>query len=156
MGSPLTADKLQQLHCLFLQHDQRGDSKIALSQLGDCLRVVGANPSEEIIRQQIQKLHERGTERISFDEFLAIYEHVQSEEVASPAGIASIAEEFISCFRFFDEKNTGFISANRLRHILVNCGESLTMEEVDQILADRINDQGMVNYAELVNIILNS
>ncbi|KAH8419428.1 hypothetical protein KR222_011482 [Zaprionus bogoriensis] len=156
MNSQMPADRLQQLREQFLQHDQRGDAKIGYSQLGDCLRVVGANPSEASIRDHIQSLRERHVERISFDDFLAIYDSVQSENAAVTGDPAVIAEQFIDCLRHFDEQNTGYIPAGRLRHILTNCGERLTVEEVDQLLNDCVNDHGLVNYAEFVNMILNS
>lgn len=156
MASQLTADKLQQLHSLFGQHDLRGDAKIGISQLGDCLRVCGANPSEETIRQLQQELSAHSVKRICFKDFLAIYESVQLEDNANHSDMTSMANDMISCLSCFDEQNTGYIPAHRLKHILTSCGERLTDTEVDQLLSGRVNDQGMVNYAELVKIILNS
>lgn len=157
MGSQLTVDKLRQLHSLFVQHDLLGDEKIDVSQLGDCLRVCGANPSEETIRELLQKLCESNVQRISFNEFLAIYENVQFEDDGDHhADLASMADDIILCLSYFDEHNTGYIPADRLKRILTSCGERLTMDEMDQLLSDRVNDQGMVNYAELVRTIMHS
>lgn len=132
----------------FLQHDLRGDAKIGHSQLGDCLRVLGLNPSGASIRQHIRQLGERHIERISFDEFLSIYKSIQESEAKAEA------DQFISGLSCFDEQHTGYIPAIRLRHILANCGECLTKRELDELFENRVNDQGLVNYVELVHAIM--
>jgi len=144
----LTDQQLQRMRRQFLQHDQRGDFKIGHTQLGDCLRVLGLNPSEDSVCQHIRELHERHIERISFDEFLSIYKSIQQSE-PNPN-----AEELISGLSHFDEQNTGYIPAIRLRNILANCGECLTKTELDEILDNQVNDQGLVSYAELVHAIM--
>ncbi|XP_034101572.1 myosin-2 essential light chain [Drosophila nasuta] len=146
MANKLSGDRMRRE---FLQHSQRGDAKIAHSQLGDCLRVLGLNPSEASIRQHIRQLHEQHIERISFDEFMSIYNSIQSEDSDSPE-----AEHFIAGLRLLDEQHTGYIAASRLRYILANCGECLTEAELDELLEHHVNDQGLVDYAELVHALM--
>ncbi|KAM8717506.1 hypothetical protein ACLKA7_004234 [Drosophila subpalustris] len=151
MASKQSIDQqLQRMRRQFLQHDLRGDAKIGHSQLGDCLRLQGLNPSGVSIRQHIRQLCERHIERISFDEFLSICQSIQESEAVADA------EQFISGLSYFDELNTGYIPAIRLRHILANCGERLTKKELDELLENRVNDQGLVNYVELVHAIIKS
>ncbi|KAH8271880.1 hypothetical protein KR044_008668 [Drosophila immigrans] len=151
MANKLSADqqRLQRMHREFLEHSQRGDAKIEHSQLGDCLRVLGLNPSEASIRQHIRQLDERHIERISFDEFMSIYKSVQSSDTTPPE-----AEHFIAGLSPLDEQHTGYIAATRLRYVLANFGECLTEAELDALLQNHVNDQGLVNYAELVHALM--
>ncbi|EDW64488.1 myosin-2 essential light chain [Drosophila virilis] len=137
----------------FQQFDQHGDGKIGLLQLGDCLRILGANPSEKSIRQHTQQLRDNQIERISFDEVMSIYESIMSLAAVYQAGPGSVADQLIFGLRLFDEKNTGYIKAAWLGRILTSCGEHLTQDEMNELLADRVNDQGLVNYVEFVHAI---
>lgn len=137
----------------FQQFDQRGDGKIGLSQLGDCLRILGANPSEKSIRQHTRQLRDNQIERISFDEVMSIYESIMELAAVHQAGPGSVADQLIFGLRLFDEQNTGYIKAAWLARILTSCGERLTQDEMNELLADRVNDQGLVNYVELVHAI---
>ena len=52
------------------------------------------------------------------------------------------------CVVAFDREGNGFISAAELRHIMMNVGEKLNDEEVDEMIkhAD-IDGAGIINYA---------
>ncbi|KAH8378044.1 hypothetical protein KR093_008668 [Drosophila rubida] len=151
MASDLSTDEqqLQRMRREFLEHSRLGDAKIEHSQLGDCLRVVGLNPSEASIRQHIRLLDEQHIERISFDEFVYIYKSLQSTDLGP-----SEAEHIIAGLALLDEQHTGYIAATRLKYVLGNCGECLTDAELEELLENRVNDEGLVNYAELVYAIL--
>lgn len=140
------------------QFDHHGDGKIELSQLGDCIRVLGANPSEKSIRQHVRKLRASHLERVPFDEVMSIYESIVAAAGAAAKrnGPGTVAEQLIYGLRFFDEHNTGYIPAARLARVLTNCGERLTNEEMKELLAGRVNDLGLVNYVEFIHAITTS
>ena len=63
-------------------------------------------------------------------------------------------EELLLAFRVFDPKNTGYIHEIKLRNILLNMGEKLSEEEVNELLYDiDIDNNGNIKYAELINIL---
>ncbi|ALC40147.1 CG17237 [Drosophila busckii] len=154
MASQCSAEQLQKILWTFLQYDLRGDGKLELSQLGDCLRVLERNPSEASIRQHIQKLRASNAAiaRISFDEFLPILESYPAIAATS----TDEAAQFIDSLRMFDEQGTGYLPAGKLRRILASCGEPLSKHELDELLSNRINAQGLVNYVELIHAIIKS
>ncbi|EDV99326.1 myosin-2 essential light chain [Drosophila grimshawi] len=151
-------EQLRKMRQIFLQFDQCGDCNISHSQLGECLRVLGSNPSEASIRQYIRELIASCYERVSFDEFLPIYDCIMSRSTAHQFGAdtAFNNEQFKSGLRFFDEHKTGYISADRLRRVLTTSGERLTEVEVNDLLENHVNDQDLVNYEEFVNAITKS
>ncbi|XP_017857036.1 PREDICTED: myosin-2 essential light chain [Drosophila arizonae] len=158
MANKESPAELKRMRQLLQQFDQCDDGKIELSQLGECLRVLGANPSERCVRQHVRQLRAGHIERVPFDEVMSIHASIVSStrKAAKESRPDTIAEQLILGLRFFDEHNTGFISAARLARVLTTCGERLTKEEMNELLVGRVNDQGLVNYVEFVHAITSS
>ncbi|XP_016976387.1 myosin-2 essential light chain [Drosophila rhopaloa] len=148
--------RILELHAIFLSHDSRGDNKISIRHLGDCLRVMGANPSEAMVNRHVRQLKAATLERISFDEVMTIYCSLGKHGGRSSPRKRQIEEEqFTSCLNLFDTDNSGFLSAVSILRILTQSGECMSKLEVDELLRGRINEQGMVNYKQLVHDIIN-
>lgn len=144
--SQLSEDAIQDITEVFGLFDNRGDGKIAASQLGDCLRSLGQNPSEA----EIRKCGYAGNPdaRISFEVFLPILQTIsRNKEPNRP-------DEFIEGFRMFDKEQNGYITSAELRHILTCLGDKMTDEEVDQVIQGQEDPQGNINYEEFVKCVL--
>lgn len=75
---------------------------------------------------------------IDFEEFIVMMSRLQR---ASPA-------ELELAFKLFDKNGDGQIDANELRHLLVNLGEKLTDDEVDEIITEiDIDGDGNIDYS---------
>ncbi|XP_017047474.1 myosin-2 essential light chain [Drosophila ficusphila] len=148
--------RILELHAIFLGHDTRGDNKISIRHLGDCLRVMGANPTEAVVTKHVRQLQAASLERVSFDEVMAIYSNLGKHGCRSTPEKKRIeADQFADCLRLFDTDNSGLLSAARLRRILGQCGERMSAFEVDELLKGRINEQGLVDYRKLIHDIVN-
>ncbi|KAH8282435.1 hypothetical protein KR054_007738 [Drosophila jambulina] len=145
-----------EMHEIFLKHDGRGDNKIAVSALGDCLRAMGANPSQQVIRKHIHLLEAGTIRRISFDEVMTIYSSL-GKSATKPSARRKQAQEddFTSSLRLYDADNSGYLPATRLRRILTRCEDQMSEAEVNELLAGRIDAHGMVNYGQLIHDIVN-
>ncbi|KAH8289946.1 hypothetical protein KR018_008940, partial [Drosophila ironensis] len=143
--------QILELHEIFLMHDRRGDNKISISDLGDCLRVMGANPSEAMVEHHMRLLEAGSLQRITFDECLNVY---TSLEKLNSKQKAAEEQQFISTLRLLDEDGTGYIHANRIFRLLTQFGEALSEVEVHELLQGRVNEKGMVDYKELVHFIM--
>ncbi|XP_059172605.1 myosin-2 essential light chain-like [Physella acuta] len=132
---------------LFDLFDHRGDQKIAASQLGDVLRALGHNPTEQEIRKCGYSSNPDA--RISFETFFPI-----QNTISKNRPVAAL-EDFIEGFRVFDKDQNGTIASAELRHILTSLGEKLTEEECDQLLAGQEDSQGCVNYEEFIKVVMN-
>ncbi|XP_047313124.1 calmodulin-2/4-like [Impatiens glandulifera] len=63
-------------------------------------------------------------------------------------------DELKEAFKVFDKDEDGFISANELRHVMMNFGEKLTDEEVQHMIKEAdLDGDGKVNFHEFINII---
>lgn len=144
LSSFLHSAEFQEAFNLF---DNRGDGKIQLSQVGECLRALGQNPTESDVKKCTHQL--KPDERISFEVFLPIYQAI------SKARSGDTADDFIEGLRHFDKDASGYISSAELRHLLTTLGEKLTDEEVEQLLANMEDQQGNINYEEFVRMVMN-
>lgn len=51
------------------------------------------------------------------------------------------------CYQVFDREDNGFISADELRRVMMNLGEKLTNEDVEEMIREAdVDGTGRVNY----------
>lgn len=132
---------------MFSLYDDRGDNQIPKHYLGEALRALGLNPTEAEIRLLLGDLNT--VERLSMQQFQVIYERLsRQKEIAIPP------EEFIDGLRVFDKDGNGLIPAAELRHLLTTLGERLTDDEVEQLISEFEDKQGMIVYEDFVKTVL--
>ena len=60
-------------------------------------------------------------------------------------------DDIINAFEIFDKNHDGTISINEFKHILMDLGQKLSEEEVEEIFQDiDFNEDGKINYREFV------
>lgn len=95
----------------------------------------------------ISEVDANGNGTIEFGEFLALMARKMKETDAE--------EELKEAFKVFDKDQNGYISANELRNVMINLGEKLTDEEVEQMIREAdIDGDGQVNYEEFVRMMM--
>merc|ERR1711936_552406 len=145
--SKYTEDDLNEIQETFGLFDTRGDNKIAASQLGDVLRSLNQNPTEQEIRKC--GYSQNPDARISFETFFPILQTISKNRILPSF------EDFTEGFRVFDKEQNGTISSAELRHILISLGEKLTEEEVDQLLVGQVDSQGNIQYEDFIKLVMN-
>ncbi|CAJ0571932.1 unnamed protein product, partial [Mesorhabditis spiculigera] len=142
-------DEAQYAECreVFCYFDAKGDEKIAISQVGDVLRALGQNPSENEITTCCHTWSDSNS-RISFEEFIPMYQTVYKKR--------QNVEDFVEGLSHFDKEGNGMINVAELRHLLTTLGEKLSDEEVDQLLAGRSDTHGNINISDFVRQVMNS
>lgn len=142
-------EELKKIHEVFNCLDELGDGKIRFNQIGDCVRILGQNPTEANIKICTKEL--KSNERVTFEKFLSVYQEISKIALDSNQS----ANNFIRVLRYFENfDEEGFIPFSTLRHFLVNLGEKLTEEEIDELFCDRIDSKGNINYKEFVKTIM--
>ena len=82
---------------------------------------------------------------IEFQDFMRMMENCQQLPKKNSE------EEMFDAFRVFDSNGNGYISAADLRHVMTNLGETITDNEIDNIIAEiDIDGDGQINYEEFV------
>lgn len=109
------------------------------------MRALGFEPRKEEMKKMISEVDKEATGKISFNDFLAVMTQKMAEK--------DTKEEILKAFRLFDDDETGKISFKNLKRVANELGESLTDEELQEMIdeADRDGD-GEVNEEEFLKI----
>ncbi|RCN45308.1 EF hand [Ancylostoma caninum] len=99
----------------FQFYDTKGDSKIAASQIGNCLRSLNLTPTEGLIERMTQQWKDQPEARVSIEEFTPIYKNVKKESGKPPT-----VEQFQNLLAHFDRDGNGVVMLPDLRYMLQN------------------------------------
>ncbi|XP_034986552.2 calmodulin-like protein 4 [Zootoca vivipara] len=146
MAKFLSQDQINEFKECFSLYDKKHKGKINASDLITVMRCLGSSPTPgEVARHlQLQKVDRTG--EMDFSTFLTImYRQMQQEDPKN---------EILLAMLMADRNKTGFISVAELRAKLMNLGEKLSKEEVDNLLKEaKVGHNGIVRYEDLVQSI---
>jgi len=143
----LTDETLTEIRDVFSLYDDRGDDHIPKHYLGEAVRALGLNPTEAEIRLLLTDLNR--VERLSMQQFQVIFERLcRQKDSVTPMN------EFVDGLRVFDKDGNGLIPATELRHLLTTLGERLTDDEVEQLIHEFEDKQGMIVYEDFIKAVL--
>ncbi|CAJ2673913.1 unnamed protein product [Trifolium pratense] len=141
MAEILNEDQIVEIKEAFCLFDKDGD------ELATVIRSLDQNPTEEELQDMINEVDADGNGTIEFVEFLNLMAKKMKETDAD--------EDLKEAFKVFDKDQNGYISASELRHVMINLGEKLTDEEVDQMIKEAdLDGDGQVNYDEFVKMMM--
>jgi Ca2+-binding EF-hand superfamily protein len=148
----LSADEIddcKEVFDLFDFWDGR-DGLVDAAKLGDFLRSLGLNPTEE----QVMKsggCKKMGEKQYKLDELMPIYQDILT---AKDSGTFA---DFMEAFKTFDREGQGYVSSAEVRHVLSAMGDRLTDEEVEEIIrcTDTQEDlDGNIKYEDFIKKVM--
>ncbi|VDI33374.1 Hypothetical predicted protein [Mytilus galloprovincialis] len=139
----LTEDQREHITGVFNWFDKNGDGKIDAKELGLALRLEGLNPTEKEISEMIQKVDVDDDGQIDHKEFMKM----MKDQVLNTDEKSELQE----AFKVFDKNGDGRICASELTEALTSIGETLSQEDVSELMkrAD-IDKNGTICYNEFV------
>lgn len=142
----LTQDKVHEYKEAFNMYDKDHDGILSVQKLGAVLRALGHNPTEIEIQEMIDEIDSEGTGFIDFESFLDV---VMSRDLDEEDHEVALRE----AFKMFDRDGNGYIDADELRLCMMNLGEKLTLEEVEEMIREvDVDFDGRMNYEEFVKL----
>jgi len=141
----LTEDQKQEIREAFDLFDTDGSGQIDAKELKVALRALGFDAQKEEVRKMISDADKDGSGFVPYPEFLDL--------MTTKMGERDSKEEILKAFRLFDDDETGKISFKNLRRVANELGESMTDEELQEMIdeADRDGD-GEVSQEEFLRI----
>ena len=131
----------------FNMFDTNHDGTINSQKIGELMRKLGKNPTDLELKQIIENIAKPGLKQIGFDDFVDLME--QKNKESDPE------IEIINTFQIFDIDNNGLISKENLFHIIRTFGETLTDEEIQEIITEAdVDGDGYINYEEFVRMMI--
>ena len=148
MGEQLTEEKIAEFRDAFEIFDKDKDGIITIKELGEIMKNLGQNPTEQELNDMISEVDIDGNGNIDFKEFLSL--------MARKMRDSDTEEELLEAFKVFDRDGNGLISAQELKFVMTSIGEKITDEEVDEMIKEAdIDGDGFINYEEFVRMIIN-
>ena len=125
--------------------DTNHDGTINSQKIGELMRKLGKNPTEAQLTQIIGNIVKNNSKQIVFDDFVELMEQKNKENDPEI--------EIINMFQIFNKENNGLISNEELFHIIRTFGETLTDEEIHEIITEAdVDGDGFINYEEFVRM----
>uniref|UniRef100_A0A7S4J4N6 Calmodulin n=1 Tax=Odontella aurita TaxID=265563 RepID=A0A7S4J4N6_9STRA len=149
MVDQFTEDQIDEFKDAFSLFDKDGTGSITTKVLGTVLRSIRQSPTEaELLNllAEMKNLEIDKNNTVDFPNFLKLMASILSDTDSE--------EEIIEAFKIFDKDEDGLITVAEFRHIVINLGERLTDEELEEIIKTCTNDgEDRVNYMEFVKMI---
>jgi len=147
MTEELQEEKIEECKEVFELFDKDKDGAITTKELGDVMRALGANPTQNELQKMINDVDQDGSGKIEFKVFLELF----VKKMKDP----DTEEDLIEAFKIFDKNGNGIISAAELRLVMTTVGDRLTEEEADEMIREADTDgDGYINYYEFIKIMM--
>jgi len=129
----------------FKLFDLDNSGAIDEEELKAAVRELSMHPENDDLRKMIEMVDANGDGNLQMNEFLNM--------MTAAADASNTDEENLNYFRTFDTDNTGFISFKNVKALATELGESMTDEELRDLVdeADRDGD-GEVSMDEFLAI----
>ncbi|EDV94923.1 calmodulin-related protein 97A [Drosophila grimshawi] len=142
----ISEEQIAEYREAFMLFDKNQSGRISTRELGNLMRSLGENPTEVELRDMINEVDTSGDGEIDFQEFCQLMSRQSHEN--------DTEEELREAFKIFDKDEDGFISPAELRFVMINIGEKLTDEEIDDMIREADFDgDGKIDYEEFVYMI---
>jgi Ca2+-binding EF-hand superfamily protein len=109
------------------------DNKVTKQELGNVMRSLGQNPSEDEVTDMIKKVDPDNNGEITLEKFLDIVKF-KMENISED-------EEIEQTFKVFDKSESGYISAEDLAEVMKSLGTvplSHSLSETRQVSSCRL------------------
>lgn len=128
--------------------DKDGSGAITTKELKTVMQSLGQNPTETELQDVIKEVYQDGNASIDFKEFATLMARkIEDAEETE--------EELIEAFKVFDKDGSGFITASELKQVMIELGEILTDEEVEEMIREAcVDGDGQINYSEFVKMMM--
>lgn len=136
--SQFSAEEISDFQEAFGLFDRDSDGYVSSDEVGVVIRSLGGIVTDAEIKELVQQFEEKNG-MIDFGDFLALMATVMVKKESS--------DELLEAFKVFDRDGNGFISAAELRHVMMNLGEKLSEDDVDEMIREAdVASTGQVDY----------
>lgn len=129
--------------------DKNHSECLHILELGKALRGMGLTPSEQHLKEFMEKCDKDPNNCLTLEEFRKIYKECKSLAAFS-------TDDVVQQIRRLDPRNTGSVLASELKELLITGDEPLTPYEADLIIADFCNESTEnINLNQFIDSLIN-
>jgi len=143
----LNEEQVEEFKEAFNLFDKDSDGIISTREVQTVMRSFGLNPSESEMGEMLNEVDPDGNGEVRFQPFLGM--------IAKRLKDTETEAEILEAFQVFDPDNKGVVAAAELKHVCKELGETLTDEEIDEMIkeADTKGD-GNINYKQFIKFMM--
>ncbi|MFH4973333.1 hypothetical protein AB6A40_000042 [Gnathostoma spinigerum] len=139
-------ERLVEYKQAFHLFDKGSTNTINAKDLGNAMRALGQNPTEQELLDMVNSIDIDGCGLIEFGDFCRMMRRVEKE---------TDGEMILEAFRVFDRDGNGFITADEFKYFMTNLGEQFSVKEVEEIIAEvDMDGNGQIDYEEFVKMMV--
>ena len=145
-NNQMQEERMQMINEVFDNFDKDKGGYIDSRELASVLRALGRGKDQKEIDEFMEKVDKNKNGRIERQEFM----DAMNEMYSVPQ---TTVEEVVEAFKIFDKDNSGKISLDEMKTILLKFTDDFNEEEVEEIfhLIDTDNS-GEISYAEFAEV----
>merc|ERR1719313_1277214 len=141
----LTPEQKGELREAFDLFDTDGSGAVDATELHTAMKALGFEPKKEEISKMVKEMDKDGDATVDFEEFCKM----MAEKMNQKDG----KEELLKGFKLFDDDGTGKISFKNFQRVAKELGESLSDQELKEIIAEADTDgDGEISEAEFLEV----
>ena len=139
----LTEDEIEEIREAFNLFDTDGSGSIDPRELKAAMQSLGFESKNPTIYQMIAELENNGSS-IDFETFL--------DAITSKLGDKETKEGIKKIFALFDDDDTGSINLTNLKRVARELGETMTGEELEEMLSRAASNGDEITFEDFYNI----
>jgi Ca2+-binding EF-hand superfamily protein len=141
----LTEDEITEIKEAFDLFDSDGSGTIDPSELMNAMRSIGFESKSQTIYRMLSDADRDKSGALDFGEFLDMMSARNSDKEGS--------YDVEQIFNLFDEDRNGYITVENLRRVIRELGETMTEEEISEIIASADSDNdGRITLEDFTHI----
>ena len=144
----LSEHQIDEFKKAFSHFDVNGDGVISMSELSMAMKELGHNPTDIELQEMINEVDSNHDNVLDFNEFVTMMiKTIYDKETE---------QKTIEAFKLFDRDGSGVIRKTGLKNLMMNLGETMKEEEVDELLKLADEEDGLIDYSEFVKSIFSN
>jgi len=137
----LKEDHILQCQQAFTQFDSNNSGLVATKDLGNLLRALGINPTNEELQDLTIQIDPHSTGFLKLPDLLDMMSRIILER--------NYDAQIEDAFRCFDKNGIGTISRQDLHAVFENLGERLVDDEIEGLLDEAdVDSEGVITYSD--------
>ena len=129
MSWKLTLKDIDKYKSSFALCDKDHDDKLSAQEMGNIMRTLGKNFSNQELNSIIGEIETKGNGFIELDKFIELMAHNKIDENT----LRIEQTNLINAFKYFYREQTGLIDYEKFKHIIKSVSEKFSNEELKKL-----------------------